>query len=500
MVPTVTEQGTPVPGHASRTLSPGSPPYRARPMRLRLLVSTLAALGGLAAADVPSSTSAGKNSESYPGPRFGGGQQRSVIIRGMLGFDVLSQGQYLSGNSKESDHRGYGNIRAELGAKVRLDEQVAVVITLAYEAEAGDNTGNDPYGQTNSGFMVVDDAYAELNEVLGFESVGMKLGRQPVAWNLRDGHGAFLYDSAANHPKVTSWDGGKASWNVVDGVDVSPFAFSVPGASTLFGGAIDWKPAKSGDSRTFLTGMATWEVNAPDLRVNPVGATGPSSTESGDGQATFSPRKTGSRLGTYYGGADFYLGDLEVFAEGAMQNGNQYNGIKYAGYGLSGGLDWHLYPAQALVVGLQVDHLSGDNDPNDGVNRNFVNTWEGTSDTYIVENEHYGELSRYLTGNLQAAKLHAGVAFDSRNKVRLDAIFAYYKTAQPVTRTAGGQDARVFGKEGDLTLTWKYTYDATIRLFAGGFLPSGAYENVAPSPNASTDVIYMLGGNLTVLF
>ena len=492
----MTEQGTPGGFGEVRSLSRETTVYRSRPMRMRLLASTLVALGGLSAADATPPRSA----ESAPGPRFGVGQQRSVVIRGMLGFDVLSQGQYLSGNGNASDHRGYGNIRAELGAKVRLDEQVAVVITLAYEAEAGDNTGNDPYAPSSTGFTVVDDAYAELNDVLGFETIGMKIGRQPVAWNLRPGHGSFLYDSAANHPKVTSWDGGRATWNVAEGIEVNPFAFSVPGASTLFGGELNWKPAKSGDSRTFLTAMATWEVNAPDLRVNPVGVGGPSGTESGEGRATFTPGRTGDRLATYYAGADFYLGNVELFAEGAMQNGNQYDGVEYAGYGMSGGLDWHLFPSQAFVVGLQVDHLSGDEDATDNVNRGFVNTWEGVSDTYIVESEQYGELSRYLQGNLQAAKLRAGVAFDSRNKVRLDAMFAYYRTAKPVSRTPGGPDARSFGQEGDLTLTWKYTYDATIRLFAAGFLPSGGFQNVAPNPDSGKDVIYLLGGNLTVLF
>ena len=124
----MTEQGTPGGFGEVRSLSRETTVYRSRPMRMRLLASTLVALGGLSAADATPPRSA----ESAPGPRFGVGQQRSVVIRGMLGFDVLSQGQYLSGNGNASDHRGYGNIRAELGAKVRLDEQVAVVITLAY--------------------------------------------------------------------------------------------------------------------------------------------------------------------------------------------------------------------------------------------------------------------------------------------------------------------------------------------------------------------------------
>jgi hypothetical protein len=372
---------------------------------------------------------------------------------------------------------------------------VAVNITLAYEAEAGDNTADDATGENRSGFTVVDDAYVELTQVFGFESFGMFLGRQPVAWNLREGKGAFLYDSAANHPRVTSWDGGRASWNLFEGLDASPFAFSVPGASTLFGAAVDWKPARSGDSRTFLTGMATWETNAPDLQVNSVAAGGPTGTASGDGQATYSPGRPGDRLATYYGGADFHLGSLELFAEGAVQRGNQYDGVRYAGYGFSGGFDWQISQSQAFSVGLQADHLSGDRDAADRKNQNFVNTWESVSDSYIVESEQYGELSRYLTGNLEAAKFRIGVAFDSRNKVRVDGLLAYYRTAEPV------QGSGVFGQEGDLTLTWKYTYDATVRFFAAGFLPAGAYRNVAPDVgNTSDDLIYALGANLTVVF
>ena len=431
--------------------------------------------------------------EIGPGPKFGISQQRQVVIKGLLDFDVFNRGQYLTGNSDESDHQGTGNIRAEFGTSVKLDERVKVNITLAYEAEAGDNTADSQDPAVRSGFAVVDDAYVEFKEFLGFESVGVLVGRMPVSWNLRDNHGAFLYDSSADHPRVTSWDGGRATWNVIEGIDVTPFAYSVPGASTLLGIGGDWKPARSGDSRTFISGLITYERKVPMRTVD--------TTLSEDSTIVMQDGDPGDKLITYSGGFDFQLGDVDLYAEGALQRGNQTSDIEYLGYGGYAGLDWHAYPAQALVFGAQTDFLSGNADPasSTGKNRSFVNNWEGVSDTYIVEHEQYGELSRLLSGDnaygLEALKLKVGVAFDDRAKVKLNLIYAYYRTYED---TANGH--RNFGQEADLTLSWRYTWNTTIRLFGGAFLPGAVFKDVAPGPNPSTDLIYCMGVNLTVAF
>ena len=433
-------------------------------------------------------------SEYAPGPKFGIGQQRVVVIRGLLDMDVLNQGQYLTGNNKESDHRGFGNIRAEFGTKVKLDEKVAVNITLAYEAEAGDNTADDKTQKNRSGFTVVDDAYAEFNDFLGFESFGLWIGRMPVSLNLRRGHGAFLYDSSANHPRVTSWDGGRAGWNISEGVNVGIFAYAVPGASTLSGLVADWTPERAGDQRVYITGMLTLERKVPNAHV---AAFNDPTFPSTEGKAQFIDGPAGDRLQTYYVGTEFISGDFDFFGEGAIQRGSQIDDIEYQGYGASGGVDWHAYSPQALVFGVQTDILSGESeDPAvTGVNHAFINNWEGTSDTYIVEHEHYGELSRYLTGNLQAVKIKAGLAFDDRNRIRLSGIYGYYRTDKA---TVSG--SRSFGQEGDLTFSWQYTLATTIKLFAGGFLPGDSFTDVAPGPNPDTSLIYCLGTNLSVEF
>ena len=466
-------------------------------------IALLVAASAAGAMEFADQGGGGQASEFVPGPKFGVAQQRQVVIRGLLDMDVINRGQYTTGNSGESDHLGEVTIRAELGTSVKLDEKVKVNIAFAYQAPAGDDTGNNTAITNNpnatSGFAVIDDAYVELSDFLGYQSIGVVLGRMPVAWNLREDHGSFLYASDANYPRVTSWDGGRATWNVMEGVDVTPFGYSMPSGGTLAGIGADWKPAKSGDSRTFITALVSYENSVPNPTVappNPAGLGSQNSTIVLDYTPT-----PGDKLLTYSLGADFSLGDLDLFGEGAYQNGDMTNQIKYGGYGISGGFDWHAYPAQFLVFGGQFDYLSGNDNgaPSPSSNNAFVNNWESVSDTYIVENEQYGELSRLLTDTnaygLQALKLNAGVAFDDRGKIRLGAIYGYYLTAK---ETIGNE--RKFGQEGDLTLSWRYTNNTIMRVYGAGFLPGAVFKEIAPGPKPAEDLIYALGANLTVIF
>ncbi len=439
------------------------------------------------------------------GPRFSIGQQRVVVIRGLLDMDAVNRGQYLSGNRDVSDHAGYGNIRAELGTRVRLDENVAVNLTFAYDARAGDNTADDPTGTNRSGFTVVDDAFVEFRDFLGFDQFGATLGRQPVRWNLREGRGGFLYDSFANNPRVTSWDGARLAWNIYEGVDVLPFAYSVPGASTLMGGGINWKPARSGDSRVFLSYLFTWERRPPMRTVAAAGSGG-----SEDSTITLREGIAGDRLLTHDLQGEYQAGDLDFYAEAAFQQGNQTDTIDYLGYGGYAGIDWHVYAPQAVVLGIQLDHQSGNSDSpsKTGQQRALISNWEANSDTLIVEHERYGELSNLVTEDgstpsayrpgLQALKLRCGLAFDDHAKVRLNTTYAFYRTAQSI----GPFAHRSFGHEADLTLTWDYTWNVTFKLFGGAFLPRAAYRDLAPvgRANAGDDLIYLFGGNLTIAF
>jgi hypothetical protein len=479
------------------------------PHRARLLSTALPLLAaaGLRAQDVPApapidnagnapgSQPAG-GPELAPGSRFPVNSPRQVQIRGLIDLDALIQGNYLSGNNSDSDHRGYGLIRTALGTKVKLDERVAAIITLGYYDEAGSaasNTGSSTTTTTNPlptvprdrGRVVLQDGFVEFKQFLGFTELGVDAGRMPVQMNLRRDKGAFLYDSRANDPAVPSWDGARASYDLDTGssnVVLTPYAYRLPDNSSLFGGMVDWKPLENGSSRTFITGSFNLERN---VVLRPV---------AGDPTPGI-----GRRLITYYGGAEFELNEFDIYGEYAAQRGEQTSTVQFKGWGANAGMEWktHLASGQQFVLGVKGDYLSGDNNPNDSRNYAFINNWEGVSDTYIVESEKYGELSRYVQGNLEDVKGTAGIAFDDHNRLRLTATYGYYRIPTPMPGAPQN-----FGQEGDLTLTWQYTYNATFRLFGAVFKPFSGFDQVAPvgPALASTDPIYLMGLNLNVLF
>ncbi|MBA3709622.1 MAG: alginate export family protein [Planctomycetes bacterium] len=456
------------------------------------LVTSLALLIGAAAVQAADDLGDGSRLLQQPGPEFAPGSrlqvnaQRQVVVQGLIDLDALIQGNYLDANNAVGDHRGYGLIRAELGTKVKTDEHVTATITIGYYDEAGSAASNAaststtaPTVPSNRGRTVVKDAYVDLNQFLSSKSLGIRAGRMPVRWNLRVDKGAFLYDSRANDPAVDSWDGARASYNY-DTIDVTPYAYRLPDNSSLFGAAIDWKPGSSGDTRTFLTGSVDLERN---VVLRPVAA---------------NPGGTGRRLVTFSGGAEFEINEFNLYGEYASQRGEDTNGVRFYGWGANVGIDWRtrLPTGQQFILGAKADYLSGDNDSTDNRNYAFINNWEGTSDCYIVEHEKYGELSRYLQGNLEDLKLTTGISFDEHNRIRLGATYGVFRMPNPLP----GQ-SREFGQEGDLTLTWQYTYNATFRLFGGAFKPHAGFVPLTPVPAVTKfDLVYLMGLNLGVVF
>lgn len=449
-----------------------------------LLVPALALLASttVTAADAPGPGVIGTGTsvvELGPGKIQGGG--RSVFIQGLVDLDYINQGNYSDGNDDVRDHRSEGWYRAELGTRISVDERVEVQVTVAGQGVMGDNratsdgtiypggTSNGPGANGMSGNVVLDDAFIKLKDFLNYRQLALDAGRMPVSWNLRQDHAAFLYDSRANYPTITSWDGLRASYNL-DTIDITPYVYRLPDDSELYGIAIDWEPAKSGDDRLFFTFSANLEQ---DVAVDGVLGAGDS-------------------LETYYVGGDADLGDFELFGEFAMQRGDQDDNTKFNGFAFSGGIDWH---TDRVVLGFQGDYYTGDKNPGDNKNDAFINNWEGVSDTYIVENEKYGELGRLQSGNMQAYKGKLEIALDDKKRVRVKSVYAFYKTIESV-----GGAGKNFGQEADLHLQWDYTRNATLTLLVGLFKPDDAYLATSQSLTPSDDLIYLFGGNLLVKF
>jgi hypothetical protein len=469
------------------------PDCRPHPI-LRTLVPCLAA-AGLAAADGAPAPRAGGDPGQLPPTgftpgRMGMGQGRQIVVQGLFDADYTRQGNYLDADSDQGDHRDGGQIRAELGLRVKLDERVTAVIGFGYRGDIGDYgptnqspgpslTPEEPQRNSDNSQAVIKDAYAKLKEFLGYEELGVAVGRMPVAWDLRRDRGALLFDSRANDPVIASWDGAQASYNYDEWV-LSPYAYRLPDASSLWGVIVDWRPVGTGGSDKMFVTAAFNEQR--DLILY------------GD--------EHGERLRTFSAGFDWIVGSFELWGEGAGQRGEADGGQSFRGYGGSLGGEWQFTEYGHGILGLQGDWQSGDDDPTDGTYKAFVNPWESVSDTIIVENERYGELSRLMPGNLRSLKLRWGMGLDERDRVRAEIVLARYQLDRPI---AGGSGSREFGDEADLTLRWQYNWYTAIRLFAAGLKPGdGLRDAMSSSPGGNqlpgSDVIYMFGGAMAVTF
>ena len=340
---------------------------------------------------------------------MGGGAdavESQQYLKGEILLEGISQDNYTDGNGDDNDRSNQMWMRTRFGLKVELMQQVETQVTLVYDAEGGD-AGPHANNTDSRAELEVNDAYVLLKGFLN-DKLFIRAGRQPANYNLRSGHGAFLLDSrsrtsaSARRPVVTGWDGLAAWWqseswkfnllyyiqderNESSGLQ-APTGIASQG-NDIMGVFIDWKPDTDGDERMFITGSWTLERN-PYVNDPTTGAV------------------TGEELQTFYLGGTFKLRHgFDLFAEGAFQDGDLGGGIGFDGFGISGGLTWRPPGDHDSALTLQYDHLSGDDDPLDGDFSAFVNTWEGVSDTYIVEHERYGELSELLVGNLRVGLL-----------------------------------------------------------------------------------------------
>ncbi|MFW5859101.1 MAG: alginate export family protein [Planctomycetota bacterium] len=397
------------------------------------------------------------------------------VLTGELLVEGVNRNNYTDGEDARNDRVSKMQIRAALGTEIEFDDRAMIKLGFVYDAEGGDRSDPDEDLRES---VTLNDAYLQLKQFIRPE-LHVRIGRQPVAWNLRKNDGGFIYDSRADDPVVTRWDGVRAYWEV-DNFTISPFAFIIDEATepdpdtgergrnsddTYFWGITgDWLPDRMGDDRMFLTGSLSVARKVP-----------------------LAGGETGDELHTYYAGAEWKLAhDIDLYAEGGVQDGEVDNSRDFSGWALSVGAQW-AFPDASLspVINAQYDHFSGNEDGDDDY-KAFVVPWEGVSDTYIVEHERYGELSELLVGNLEAVKLTIEQAY-FEEILTLKAVYGYYKTVEDV----GGEND--FGNEFDLTLSWKYNDFTTFRAWGAVFLPGEAYRAVAPASETDDDTVTLFG-------
>lgn len=374
-------------------------------------------------------------------------------LRGELLVEGVHQSNYRPGRSDVNQLW----MRAVLGAKLVFDKRLEAQIGFAADFEGGDDRSRRADDRSD---VVISDAYLTLKEFLS-PDWHWRLGRQPMTWNLRADHGGFLYDSRADDPSAQGWDGVR-TYVEFDRLTLHGFAFRlneshksrgieednvVSGANnSLLGAAFDWHPRLGNDGQLFISALVSWETNPP---------------VPGLGKAD---------LYTYNIGFEAKLDNgIDLYGELAVQDGKTDDGRKFKGYGGYIGADWHIPGPYRAVAGIQYDQLSGDRNPDTGDIQALITPWEGMSDTYIVEHERYGELSRYVQGNRQAIKLKLEYGFYD-DRLRMRALGANYR----LDKAVGG--SRDFGTEVNLGVFWQYTYNLRLGLFGGWFEPGRGFR------------------------
>lgn len=392
-------------------------------------------------------------------------------------------------------------IRAKLGAKIKIEDRVETNISLVYDESYPEivRFGGDSRRQVQ-----LNDANVLLRRLV-LDDLHLRVGRQAVSWNLRRGDGAFLHDSRADNPSVTSWDGARLHYNW-ETFTFSPYHFNLNAArderlrgyrsnlpeananNSLTGIHVDWQPEGTGETRLFLTGSVSQERNAL------INAKNLSRSEA-----------FADKVWNYYLGFEWEIDETwTLYGEGSIQEGRLGDGRKLGGFAYSLGAEWNVGGENNAIVGLQYDFLSGDDDPSTGTYDNFINPWEGVSDTLMVEHERYGEFSSLVVGNLSAVKARAEYKFDLINPARpfhLKFIWGYFVLNEPVS-SAG---ASHFGNEFNLSVSWQYNKFTAIDFFGGIFLPGAGYQQAAAAAyqyNGGTPdkEVTIFGTNINVTF
>ncbi|MDA3962826.1 MAG: alginate export family protein [Planctomycetota bacterium] len=410
------------------------------------------------------------------------------MLTGELLIEGINQNNYTDGSDDANDRAAAMWIRAKIGAKVDFDDYAELELSLVYDGQAGDYSGID---QDDSAEVAFNDAFLTLKHLFR-DDFHMRIGRQPVSWNLRSDYGAFYHDSRADDPLVTSWDGVRAYWQntkvtasafwyiLDEAVERKGIEVPVAGAKTnsgdndLIGIMLDYQPDADGDNRLFFTGGATMELNQQ-----------------------VEPGLEAKELIAYYAGFEANLtAGIDLYGEGVFQDGELRNGNSMTGWGFNLGADYRPPGPMDTIIGVQFDMLSGDGDPNDGEYEAFSAPWEGVSDTLIVEHERYGELSELQVGNLQALKLKFEYRF-MQERFRVKMMGAHYQMPEKVN------NEDTFGTEVDFEINWQYTYWVNFGFMAAAFLPDTGYQEVVRQELGTVggdDEIYFLGGTAQVVF
>ena len=120
------------------------------------------------------------------------------VLQGEVLVEGINQNNYLDGDGGARDRLSQLWIRAALGTQIEFDDRASVSISGVYQSEGGDQ--GDPVAANHDEMQLLE-AWLQLKQLF-VPSLHVRVGRQPVSFNLDKERGAMLYDSRADSPVV----------------------------------------------------------------------------------------------------------------------------------------------------------------------------------------------------------------------------------------------------------------------------------------------------------
>lgn len=356
-------------------------------------------------------------------------------------------------NSDGSDSKGYLYVNGELNTSVELADNVKVVLQLELNDKVSNGNTLNAYNAAGRDTVEIDEAYVEVNEFF-MDSLALKVGHMWMEYSLRANHRSMLIASDFTAFKGT-------------------FKFESGFLDVYYAKAVESLMKVSDSSDADIFGVhVEWNFNE---NIHVIGYLN---------NALFDNAGVGADHGniiTVGGGVDAFLFDkkLELFAELALQFGDESENVSHSGFAADLGARWtfpEMGSIKGLFVELNVGFRSGQDDDTDTTK--FWNGWAARSGALIAEanynlsstNSDNPMYKGYADDSYLAIRLEAGAQWTEKIKSGL-LIGLFTSTDEDQTRNGVVLSDEAYGVEVDLCTVYQHTENLSMGVHLGVFLP-----------------------------
>ena len=410
-----------------------------------------------------------------------------VTVSGGFDIDWVFRGKELVTILDGSgDDEGRIESNANLRFDVDLSNKVSVIMNLKTVRLNGDYSN---IGRLGDGGQNVElwDLAVRMQEVLD-PAITMQVGtNNDFMFDLR-GKGSSLFFAPGYAGTFGANDGGVLDYNQVAGLvlwynrDAAHFAIALLPAIDEGGSASEDEAAYA------VTFYYDLESVGKGSRIGAILAVDTLSEADAGGNS--------SQIITIGGGASLKglggMEGLEVFGEFYFQSGDVGTGDA-GGTAISIGAHYDLQGDSAPWVELQINLLSGDDDPLDGDRDEFM-SYENVGDFLIVEGNLFGA---NVGTNMMAIKIMGGLAFTAgggeKNNVTLAGGLGIFTASEDIAVGGSVGTTDEIGTEFDVKLSYWYSRAVSLDANVAFLFGSEVLEGATAPDDEDTTMLFTLG-------